>query len=101
MAHLKDNFNEGLIAFRKNRKAVLLDVRTQEEYNNKHIEGSINIPLQSLDNIVANVGNLSTPIYVYCHSGARSARAAERLRRMGYTDVTDMGGIIDYKDNSN
>lgn len=98
MAHLNDNFNEGLTAFRNNKKAVLLDVRTPEEYNTQHIGDSINIPIQSLENIVTELSNLST-IYVYCHSGARSKRAAEKLRRMGYTDVTDIGGIIDYKYN--
>lgn len=95
----KPDINQGLIAFKKNKKAVLLDVRTQEEYKIKHIDGSLNIPVQSLEKIIFEVKNLSTPIYVYCHSGTRSATAVSRLRKMGYSDVTDIGGITDYNGN--
>lgn len=98
MTLLKYDLNEGLKAFRNNKSAVLLDVRTQEEYDAMHIDGSKNIPLQSLEKIRFEVANYSTPLYVYCHSGARSARAAKKLRQMGYTNVTDVGGITDYKE---
>ena len=91
------NINDGVKAFKEDKNTVLLDVRTQDEYNAKHIKGSINIPIQSLDKISINVENRSTPLYVYCHSGARSARAVKALKRMGYSKVTDIGGIKDYK----
>ncbi len=91
------NINDGVKAFKEDKNAVLLDVRTQDEYNAKHIKGSINIPIQSLDKISINVENRSTPLYVYCHSGARSARAVKALKRMGYSKVTDIRGIKDYK----
>jgi len=93
------DINEGVAAFREKSNALLPDVRTREEYTTGHIDGSINIPVQSLGKIVFKVKNRSTPIYVYCHSGARSARAAKALRDMGYSDVTDIGGIKDYGDN--
>ena len=92
------NINDGVKAFKEDKNAVLLDVRTQDEYNAKHINGSINIPIQSLDKISIEVENYSTPLYVYCHSGTRSARAAKKLRQMGYSNVTDIGGIADYKE---
>lgn len=95
----KPNINQGLLAYKENKKAVLLDVRTQEEYKSNHIDGSLNIPVQSLEKIILEVKNLSTPLYVYCHSGTRSAMAVNKLRRMGYSDVTDIGGIIDYNGN--
>lgn len=101
MAERKTNQNstidDGVRAFRETKNAVLLDVRTQEEYEEKHIEGSINIPIQFLDRIGVEVQDRSTPLYVYCHSGRRSARAATELRQMGYSDVTDIGGMTEYR----
>lgn len=91
------NFNDGIIAFKADKNAVLLDVRTKEEYNAGHIDGSINLPMQSLNKISAEVENLFTPLYVYCHSGVRSAKAVQVLRNKGYINVTDIGGIKDYK----
>jgi len=96
----KANINDGVKTCRRNKNSVLLDVQTREEYNSGHIDGSINIPVQSLEDINLVVAKRSTPVFVYCHSGARSARAANALRQMGYSDVTDVGGIIDYKYNS-
>ena len=91
------DINEGVKAFLSVENAVLLDVRTREEYSAGHIEGSINLPLQNIDQAAAIVPDKKTPIFVHCHSGARSARAAAELRRMGFTDVKDIGGIISYK----
>ena len=77
--------------------AVLIDVRTPAEYRDGHIPGSKNIPLQSIGNISSIISDRDTPLYVYCHSGVRSRQAAGLLRRMGYTDVTDLGGICNYR----
>ncbi len=84
---------EGLKAFKKDKNAVLLDVRTFEEYDDQHINGSINIPIQTLGQIRLQVKNLSTPLYVYCQSGARSRTALKQLTEMGYSNVKDIGGI--------
>lgn len=73
--------------------AVLLDVRTPQEYRQGHIPGSVNLPLQSLDNGDEIIENEDTPIYVYCQSGSRSRQAATRLGAMGYTNVKNIGGI--------
>ncbi len=95
---MSHNINKGVKEYRKNKKAVLVDVRTQKEFDSKHIAGSINIPLQSLEKILLQFKDCSIPLYVYCHSGARSAKAALALRRMGYVNVTDIGGIEKYID---
>ena len=89
--------NRGMETFKKAPGAVLLDVRTREEYSEAYIGGSINVPLDELNGIAAIVRNPDTPIFVYCRSERRSARAASFLRRIGYTNVRDIGGILDYK----
>ena len=76
--------------------AVLLDVRTREEYAAGHIEGSRCLPLQEIEKAEELVRDKGTPLFVHCQSGARSARAAEMLKRMGYTGVRDIGGITGY-----
>ncbi len=94
----KPDINDGITAFRKEKGAVLIDVRTADEYHAKHIEGSINIPVQSIADVYNLVQGFSTPLYVYCQSGVRSARAVQLLWGMGYSNVTDIGGFKDYND---
>jgi rhodanese-related sulfurtransferase len=72
--------------------AMLLDVRTREEYASGHVEGARNIPVQELPARLSEVGETHRPVVVYCRSGARSAMAAQILGRAGY-DVHDIGGI--------
>jgi len=56
-------------------------------------QGARNIPLQELQNRLAEVGKKSAPTVVYCASGMRSAQAAKILNKAGFTDVTNAGGI--------
>ena len=91
------DINSGVRSFLSTEGAMLLDVRTPEEYAEGHIEGSKNIPLQSIERTESVIKDKSTPIFVYCRSGARSARAANILKRMGYTNVEDIGGIMSYR----
>ena len=76
---------------------IILDVRTQEEYSEGHIEGSKNIPLQNIEIAETIIKNKDTPLFVYCRSGGRSAQATSILKRMGYTNVEDIGGILSYR----
>ena len=76
--------------------AVLLDVRTPQEYREGHIPGSQNVPLQQLDKVEEVTENKDTVLYVYCHSGARSKQAVSLLQAMGYTNVHNIGGIAAY-----
>lgn len=74
--------------------AVIIDVRTEEEYNTDHIENAINVSSTVIKfNIKAHVADLETPIIVYCQSGRRSAESADILVNLGYKNVYDMGGI--------
>jgi phage shock protein E len=73
--------------------ALLLDVRTQEEFALRHIEGALNIPVQQLDRRIGELGTKDRPVVVYCRSGRRSAHAARMLQEAGYTSVHDLGGM--------
>lgn len=90
------DINHSVKEYEKTSGAILLDVRTPEEYREGHIPGSKNIPLQSIEGIGSVVTNKETPLFVYCHSGVRSHQAAKTLQRMGYTKVENSGGIIGY-----
>lgn len=91
------DINAGVEKCASTKGAVLLDVRTPSEYAAGHIDGSKNIPLQSMETAGEALPDKNAPLYVYCHSGARSRNAARILRRLGYSDITDLGGIIKYK----
>lgn len=91
------DINSGVRSFLSTEGAVLLDVRTAEEYQEGHIEGSRNIPLQSIEITESVITDKSTPIFVHCRSGVRSAQATNILKGMGYTNVEDIGGIMSYR----
>ncbi|MBR5226069.1 MAG: rhodanese-like domain-containing protein [Clostridia bacterium] len=91
------NINRGLEEYDETPDALLLDVRTEEEYRQGHIPGSRNVPLQDLERIFEVADNMGTPLYLYCRSGARSSRAAAQLLDMGYTKVRNLGGISAYR----
>lgn len=90
------NINQGIKEYQSVQGAVLLDVRTSQEYMEGHVPESKNVPLQTIEKITALVKNRETPLYVYCYSGARSNQAVQLLQRMGYTKVTNIGGISSY-----
>lgn len=76
---------------------VLLDVRTPEEYEEGHIEGALNIPLNKLAYEVENeIPELDTTIYLYCRSGVRVLTAGHILYDLGYENVYNMGGILSW-----
>ena len=93
------DISQGVKEYQATPGAVLLDVRTLEEYREGYIPGSKNVPLQSLDKVTGFVNNQDTPVFVYCHSGARSAQAVSVLEGMGYTNVKNIGGISAYTGN--
>ena len=93
----RKDINEGVRSFRESKNAILLDVRTREEYASGHVEGSLNLPLDEIDRVEAVIKDKSAPLYVYCLSGGRSARAVAYLKGKGYREVHDIGGIGSYK----
>lgn len=90
------DINKGVKEYNDTPGAVLLDVRTPEEYREGHIPGSKNVPLQALDRVGSAAGDRSAPLFVYCYSGNRSRQAAGILTKMGYSDVRNIGGISSY-----
>lgn len=75
----------------------LLDVRTAQEYEEGHIEGSVLIPVSELAARIAELPqDKDAPIVIYCRSGRRSADATPILFAQGYTNVYDLGGIISW-----
>lgn len=92
-----NDINKGVEEWKQTKNAVLLDVRTEEEYDDYHIPGSVNLPLDELDFIDEKVPVRDTAIFVHCLSGARSAQAEKFLAEKGYTRVKNIGGINSYR----
>ena len=90
------DINAGVADFRDTKGALLLDVRTAGEFSGGHIPGAKNIPLDKISKVEKTVMNKETPIFVYCHSGARAAQATGYLKDKGYKDVRNIGGIMRY-----
>ena len=79
------------------QKAIVVDVRSLEEYNEGHIPNAISVPLETIENEAeTKLKNKDDLILVYCRSGRRSREAALRLIEKGYTNVIDFGGIQDW-----
>lgn len=74
--------------------AILLDVRTPSEYYSMRIPGSVNLPLDSIDRISDIVKDKNKSIIIYCQSGARAASAVRALKKYGYSNIYNLGGII-------
>ena len=86
------DIDQGVQTFHQTPGAVLLDVRTPEEYAAGHIPGSVNFPLERMRDYDADA---DAKVFAYCRSGARSARAVALLRELDY-EAVNLGGIIHY-----
>ncbi len=76
----------------------LIDVREPSEFATGYIFGAQLVPLNTIESSIQNmITNKDTKIFVYCRSGNRSAQAAQILVDLGYTNVFDIGGIIDWE----
>ena len=79
------------------QKVTIVDVRTPAEFAGGHIQGAINVPNENIgSSAVPALPDLDATILVYCRSGSRSAQAARKLLAVGYTNVIDFGGIINW-----
>ena len=77
---------------------IIIDARTQSEYDEGHITGAILIPEYEIaDRAEKELHDKNQLILVYCRSGRRSKIAAEELVKLGYTNVKEFGGIIDWE----
>lgn len=91
-AEAKKNLDE-------NKDIILLDVRTVEEYAEKHIPGSILIPLDEIteDRLAEMIPSKDSTVYIYCRSGNRSRSAYNIISSTGYANIYDIGGINTWK----
>ena len=76
---------------------IILDVRTKEEYQEKHIPGAMNLPNETIGTEdIPELPAKEQLILVYCRSGNRSKQAAKKLAALGYTNIIEIGGINDW-----
>lgn len=100
------NEDNGLISYMDakemiiNDGAILVDVRTEDEYNEDHISGAVLLTLDTIDEATALsvIDSKDTPIIVYCRSGNRSSQALSKLEALGYTKVYDLGSIDNWEE---
>lgn len=79
------------------RNIIILDVRREDEYQTGHIEDAVCIPNEVISNQAESLlPDKEQEILVYCRSGNRSRQAANKLLDLGFTNVKDFGGIIDW-----
>ena len=89
--------DEAVARMTEEKNYIILDVRTAAEYNEGHIPGAINIPNEAIGtDAIPELPDKDQLILVYCRSGNRSKQASEKLVKLGYTNVVEFGGIIDW-----
>ena len=86
---------ENIIKAIKEKKATVIDVRSQMEFDMEHFPGALNIPLETVGDEAAKIAAMPKPIVVYCRSGNRSGMASSVLGQHGVTEVYNGGGIFD------
>lgn len=76
---------------------IILDVRTEAEFVEKHIPGAVNIPNETIgEAALSQLPDKGQLILVYCRSGNRSKQASEKLVQLGYSNIVEFGGINDW-----
>lgn len=89
--------DEAVAMMETEKDYIILDVRTPEEFAEKHIPNAINIPNESIGtDSIPELPEEDQLILVYCRSGNRSKQASEKLAELGYTKVYEFGGINDW-----
>ena len=88
------SMDEAITMMEEESGYIILDVRTPEEFADKHIPGAVNIPNETIAaEEIPELPDKDQLILVYCRSGNRSKQASEKLADMGYTNVVEFGGI--------
>ena len=91
------NMDEAITMMEEESGYIILDVRTPEEFADKHIPGAVNIPNETIGTVeIPELPNKDQLILVYCRSGNRSKQASEKLVALGYTNIVEFGGINDW-----
>ena len=95
--------SDELVEFVELNDAILLDVRTKDEFNSGHIENSLNIDYFS-DEFSINVDKLdkNIPIILYCRSGRRSGLSANKIKKLGFKEIYNLeGGVLEWIEQGN
>lgn len=93
----KISMSEGLARMESDENYILLDVRRADEFEAGHIPGAVNLPNEEIGTEeIPSLPDKAQTIYIYCRSGNRSKQAADKLLALGYTNLIEFGGIIDY-----
>ena len=91
------SMDEAVTMMEEETDYIILDVRTPEEFAEKHIPNAINVPNETIgENEIPELPRKDQMILVYCRSGNRSKQASEKLVKLGYTNIYEFGGINDW-----
>ena len=92
------SMDEAVAMMERESGYIILDVRRPDEYATGHIPNAINVPNENIGtDEISQLPNKDQLIMVYCRSGRRSKEAAEKLVKLGYTNIVEFGGILDWK----
>lgn len=93
------SMTEGIEIAKKNPDAIIVDVRRDDEYKAGHIPGAVLLTMETITEETATkvLPDKNQMILIYCRSGRRSKIAAQSLLELGYTNLIEFGGILDYK----
>ena len=90
--------DEAVAMMESERGYIILDVRRPDEFAAGHIPNAINVPNESIGtDEISELPDKDQLIMVYCRSGRRSKEASEKLVKLGYTNIVEFGGILDWK----
>ncbi len=91
------DYDEMMRMIRENPGAVVIDVRTRDEFGYNHLNGAVNVPLQDIceEKIKRYVKSKSSVVIVYCEYGGRSRKAVNKLQKIGYQNVYNLEGGIE------
>ena len=83
-----------------NKGALMIDVRSKEEYDEEHIDGALSLPVDEITNekVASVINDKNNIIIVYCKSGVRSAQAVTKLNDLGYNNVYNLGAMSNWKE---
>ena len=91
------SMNEAVKMMKNEKNYIILDVRRPDEYAEGHIPGAINLPNEEIGaSEISELPDKAQLILVYCRSGRRSNEASEKLAKLGYTNIVEFGGILDW-----
>ena len=90
--------DEAVVMMRDEKNYIILDVRRADEYAEGHIPNAINVPNEEIGtDDIPELPDKTQLILVYCRSGKRSKEASKKLVKLGYTNIVEFGGILDWK----